>query len=161
MINDNIQGSITKHLCWDGLLYYKFIIQFANKRIFKIGEHLAKLQAKWLIASFALHFWPQRRRIRHVSKITCVLWTETVTNFCYVIGRLTSAYYQLTINKYQTAVDQFWLTDDWQTDWRHQRLANYWSCIYSILLWQFFFVTAVVYSHRGIFFISLMWTSFC
>jgi len=35
------------------LLYYKFITQFANKRIFEIGEHLVKLQAKWLIMSFA------------------------------------------------------------------------------------------------------------
>jgi len=36
-----------------------YIIQFAGERIFKIGEHLAKLQAKWLIVSyapFALHF---------------------------------------------------------------------------------------------------------
>jgi len=29
------------------LLYYTFIIQSAGGRIFKIGEHLAKLQAKW------------------------------------------------------------------------------------------------------------------
>jgi len=29
------------------------VIQFAGERIFKIGEHLAKLQAKWLIASYA------------------------------------------------------------------------------------------------------------
>jgi len=27
------------------------IIQFAGERIVKIGEHLAKLQAKWLIVS--------------------------------------------------------------------------------------------------------------
>ena len=49
VINDESQGSIAKHLSWDGLLYYKFITQFATKRIFKIGEHLAKLQAKWFI----------------------------------------------------------------------------------------------------------------
>ena len=45
----------TKHL-----LYNKFIIQFAGKRIFKIGEHLAKLRTKRLIvsrASFALRFF--------------------------------------------------------------------------------------------------------
>jgi len=35
------------------LLYYKFITQFANERSFKIGELLAKLQAKWLIVSYA------------------------------------------------------------------------------------------------------------
>jgi len=49
VINDKSQGTVAKHLSWDGLLHYKFIIQFADERIFKIGEHLAKLQAKWLI----------------------------------------------------------------------------------------------------------------
>jgi len=50
---------IAKHLRSDELHYYTFIIQSAGERIFKIGDHLAKLQAKWLIASFApfaLHF---------------------------------------------------------------------------------------------------------
>ena len=63
VINDKSQGSIAKHLRCDELLYYTFIIQSAGERIFKIGEHLAKLQAKWLIVSctpFALHFYPQR-----------------------------------------------------------------------------------------------------
>jgi len=46
VINDKSQGSTAKHLCCDGLLHYKFIIQFAGERNFKIGEHLAKLQAK-------------------------------------------------------------------------------------------------------------------
>ena len=58
-INVKSQGSITKHLSCDMLLYYKFIIQFfAGKRILKIGEQLAKLQTKWLTVSctsFALH----------------------------------------------------------------------------------------------------------
>ena len=53
MINDKSQGSITKHLGCDILLYYKFIIQFVGERIFKIGEHLAKLRTKWLIVSCA------------------------------------------------------------------------------------------------------------
>jgi len=63
VINDKSQGSIAKHLGCDKLLYCTFIIQSAGKRIFKIGEHLAKLQAKWLIVSrtsFTLHFYPQR-----------------------------------------------------------------------------------------------------
>jgi len=50
VINDKSQGSIAKHLRCDEL-------------IFKISEHLAKLQAKWLIVScapFALFFCPQR-----------------------------------------------------------------------------------------------------
>jgi len=46
---------MAKHLSYDGLLHYKYIIQFAGARIFSIGEHLAKLQAKWLIHTpFAL-----------------------------------------------------------------------------------------------------------
>jgi len=55
VINDKSQGTVAKHLSWDGLLYYKFIIQFADERIFKIGEHLAKLQAKWLIVIHPIH----------------------------------------------------------------------------------------------------------
>jgi len=45
------------------------------KEFFKIGEHLAKLQAKWLIVShtpFALDVCAQKCRTRQVSKITCV-----------------------------------------------------------------------------------------
>jgi len=97
---DTILLSVTSQI-WDGLLYYKFINQFANERIFKISEHLAKLQAMWLIVSYApftLHFCPQRRRIRQISKITCVIWTETVTNCCYMIGRLMPAYYHQISN---------------------------------------------------------------
>jgi len=51
VVNDKSQGSVAKHLNLDGLLHYKFISQFADKRIFKISKHLAKLQAKWLIVS--------------------------------------------------------------------------------------------------------------
>jgi len=43
VINDKSQGSTIKHLSCDGLLHYKFIIQFAGEEIFKIGEHLVKL----------------------------------------------------------------------------------------------------------------------
>jgi len=71
VINDISQGSIAKHLSCGGLLHYKFIIEFACERIFKIIEHLVKLQAKWFIVSFALHFCPQRCRTRQVTKITC------------------------------------------------------------------------------------------
>jgi len=68
--NEKSQGSAAKHLMCDELLYYTFIIQSAGERIFKIGEHLAKLQAKWLTVSytpFALHFCPQRCRSRQRS----------------------------------------------------------------------------------------------
>jgi len=83
-INDESQGSIVKNL---RLFYYTFIIHSAGERIFKIGEHLAKLQAKSLTVSytlFALHFCPQRCRSRLISLITCVLQTETVTKHYYV-----------------------------------------------------------------------------
>jgi len=47
-INDKSQGSIAKHLRNDDLHYCTFITQSAGEIICKIGEHLAKLQAKWL-----------------------------------------------------------------------------------------------------------------
>jgi len=46
VINDKSQGSIATHLRNDEVLYYIFIAQSAGERIFKIDEHLAKLQAK-------------------------------------------------------------------------------------------------------------------
>ena len=46
-------NSTARYLSCDGLLYYKFICQFANERNFKIGEHVAKFQAKWLTVSYA------------------------------------------------------------------------------------------------------------
>jgi len=75
VINDKSQGSIAKHLTCDGLLHYIYINESAGERIFKIGKHLAKLQAKWLIVSytpFALDVCPQRCRTHQISKITCV-----------------------------------------------------------------------------------------
>ena len=44
-INDESQGSIAKNLRCDKLLFYTFITHSAGERIFKIGEHLAKLRA--------------------------------------------------------------------------------------------------------------------
>jgi len=66
-INDESQCSIAKNVRFDKLLYYTFIIHSAGERIFNIGEHLAKLQAKWLTVSYApfvLQFCPQRYRSR-------------------------------------------------------------------------------------------------
>jgi len=51
-INDESQGNIAKNLRCDKLLYYTFIIHSAGERIFKIGEHLAKLRAKSLTVSY-------------------------------------------------------------------------------------------------------------
>jgi len=53
VINDKSQDSTSKHLSYDGLLHYKFVNHCASERIFKIREHLVKLQAKWLIVSYA------------------------------------------------------------------------------------------------------------
>jgi len=50
--NDESEVGIAKHLSYDEVLYYKYVIQFAGERIFKIGEHLAKLQSEWLIVSY-------------------------------------------------------------------------------------------------------------
>jgi len=47
-INDESQDRIAKNLRCDELLYYTFIIHSAGEKIFKIGEHLAKLQVKSL-----------------------------------------------------------------------------------------------------------------
>jgi len=69
-INDESQGSVAKNVRFDELLYYTFITQSPGEIIFKIGEYLAKLQAKWLTVSytrFALHFCPQRCRSRQIS----------------------------------------------------------------------------------------------
>jgi len=46
VINDESQNSTAKHLRYYGLLHYKFVSHCAGERIFKIREHLAKLQAK-------------------------------------------------------------------------------------------------------------------
>ena len=53
VINDKSQDSTAKHLSYDGLLHSEFVNHCAGERIFKICEHLAKLQAKWLIMSYA------------------------------------------------------------------------------------------------------------
>jgi len=69
-IIDESQGCIAKNLRCNELLYYTFITHSAGERIFKIGEHLAKLQAKSLTVSytpFALHFCPQRCGSRQMS----------------------------------------------------------------------------------------------
>ena len=53
-INDESQGSIATNLRCDELLYYTCIIHSAGERIFKIGEHLAKLRAKSLTVSYPI-----------------------------------------------------------------------------------------------------------
>jgi len=51
-INDESQRSIDKNLRCDELLYYTLFIHSAGERIFNIGKHSAKLQAKRLSVSY-------------------------------------------------------------------------------------------------------------
>jgi len=53
VINDKSQDSTAKDLSYDGLLHCKFVSHCTGERILEISEHLAKLQAKWLIVSYA------------------------------------------------------------------------------------------------------------
>ena len=81
MMNDKSRDSTAKQLSRDKLLHWKFINQFSGERerIFKVGEHLAKLQAKWLIvlyAPFTLDFCPQKCRTRGISKILNLCMTD-------------------------------------------------------------------------------------
>ena len=123
-INDESQGSIAKNFRCDELLYYTFIIRCAGERIFKIGEHLAKLRAESLTVSYtpiALHFCPQRCRSRQISWITCVLQTETVIKRCYMLtARLMWVNFQ-EISNCCRPVLTYWLTDlihQWLADCR-------------------------------------------
>jgi len=71
-----------------------------------------KLQAKWLIVSyapFALDFCPQRCRTRWISKITCLLLTETVIDCCYVNR-------QINVSLLSTNIKLLWTSFDLLTD---------------------------------------------
>jgi len=46
VINDKSKGNIAKHVRNGELIYYTFITESAGERIFKLCEHLVKLQAK-------------------------------------------------------------------------------------------------------------------
>jgi len=61
LVTDKLQDRTAMHLSCDGSLYYKFVNHCAGERIFKVDEHLAKIQAKWLIVSYAAI------RVRHLS----------------------------------------------------------------------------------------------
>jgi len=70
-INDESQGSIAKNLKFGELLFYTLIIHSAGERIFKIGEHLAKLQAKWLIVSSKMHILSYKLNNLCISDRNC------------------------------------------------------------------------------------------
>ena len=116
VINDKWQCSTAKHLSCELTL-----LQIYHSINFTIGEHLVKLQAKWMIVSYtpcAIDLCPQCCRTRQISKITCVWWTETVT----LMGRLMWVYYQQISNCCRPVL--IW----WLADICHQRLTDCWSC---------------------------------
>ena len=152
-INDESQGSIAKNLKCGELLYYTFIIHSAGERIFEIGEHLAKLRAKWLTVSFT-PFTLSSCRSRQISWITCVLRTETVINRCYVNRQINVSLLSRNINCCRPVMTY------WLRNWRCQWLTDCWSCT-KFCSNIFFFVTAVVYSVNNGIFIWLVRTSFC
>ena len=138
-INDESKGIIANNLRCDELLYYTFITHSAGKRIFKIGEHLGKLWAK-----FAMHFCPQRCRSRQISWITCVLH-RLLLSLAVLTGRLMWVNYQELSNCSRPALT-YWLTVmPSVTDWL--------LIMYGCLPRQLFFVAAVVYSGLWNFFI--------
>ena len=107
MINDKSQDSTAKHLSYDSLLHYKFVSHCADKRILKIREHLAELQAKWLIVSyalFALRLLSSKMQNSLDKLNNFLLRTETVTDCCYVNRQINVS---LLSTKCQTAIDQF------------------------------------------------------
>ena len=52
MLQNWRQGSVAKHLNWDGSLHHEFLCQLAGESILKIGKHLATFRAYWLKAKF-------------------------------------------------------------------------------------------------------------
>ena len=85
-INDESLGSIVKNLRCDELLYYTFIIHSSYERIFKIGEHLAKLRAKSLSVSknlIRLALLSSKMQISP-AKLNNLCIIKTVIKRCYV-----------------------------------------------------------------------------
>ena len=124
-INDESQRSIAKNLRCNELLYYTFIIHSAGDRIFKIGEHLAKLRAKSLTVSytpFALHFCPQRCRSRQISWILVYYRHKLLLSVAILTGGLMWVNCQ-EISNCCRPVLTYWLTD-----WCRQWWTDCWSC---------------------------------
>ena len=107
VINDKSQDSTAKRLSYDVLRHYKFVNHCAGERIFKIREHLAELQAKWLIVSyapFALRLSSSNMQ-NSLDKLNNLFITDkNVTDCCYVNRQINVS---LLSKKYQTAIDQF------------------------------------------------------
>ena len=134
VINYRSQDSPAKHVCCGGLIHCNFITEVAGKTFSKTGEHLAELQAKRLIVSyapFALDFCPQRCRTRQISKITCILRTETVTHCCYVNRHINMRLLSTNIKLLQTSFDLL-------TDRLMPSVTDRLLIMYGILLQWFF-----------------------
>ena len=142
VINYKSQDSTAKHLSSDGLFHYKFIIHCDSERTFKIGEHFKKLQAKWLIVSYApftLDFRPQRCRTRWISKITCLLLTETVTDCCYVNR-------QINVSLLSRNIKLLWTSFDFLIDRLMPSVTDRLLIMYGIMLQHFFSLLQQLYS---------------
>ena len=150
------QDSLAKHFSCDGLLHYKFIIHFASERIFKIGEHLVKLQAKWLImsyASFALRLLSSKMQNSLDIKITCLLQTETVTDCCYINRQITVSLLLTNIRLLQASFDLL-------TDRLMPSVTDRLLIMYGILLQHLFLCYSSCIQLIMAFFKLLVWTSF-
>ena len=111
------------------------------------------LQAKWLIRSyapFALDFCPQRCKTRWISKITCLLRTETATNLSCVNRQINLVYYQLISNCCRPVLTY------WLTDWHHQWLTVWLLIMYGILLQHLFCYSSCVQSIIRFFYMADM-----
>ena len=86
-----------------------------------------------------LHVCPQICRTRHISRITCVWQTKTVTNYYYVNNQIHLTLLSTDMKILQTSIDVL------TTDWRHQQLTDYWSCT-AFCCDIFLFVAEAVYS---------------
>jgi len=82
---------MAKHLSFEKLIDYKFISQSAVEIIFKIGKHLAKLEANGVncvICPFRLALLYSKMHNSPDKYNNLRLRTETVTNCCYVNRRI-------------------------------------------------------------------------
>jgi len=87
VINDKAQGRIAKHLRCDYLLYYTFITQYAGERIFKIGEHLAKLHT---VKNFRIYIRIFFRKVGRRSSV--IIFPSIYGNMCNILYVLTERF---------------------------------------------------------------------
>jgi len=108
VVNDKWQGSIAKHLSYDGLLV-KYATQCAGERIFFLNWWtFGKVTDKMVdcfMRSIRLALFPQICRTRHISRITCAWRTKTVTNHCHINQQIYLTLLSTDIKILQTSFD--------------------------------------------------------